>query len=113
MAQFTFKVEILTHFSYTLDKLQKVYPSCEIVNQLMSLFEVLRFHEQVFDKETQESIADSALDILKNLANICKSIERSLETNAEDFSEEDREKIKEVLNFDSEYLLKLLANQDI
>ena len=113
MAQFTFKVEILTHFSYTLDKLQKVYPSCEIVNQLMSLFEVLRFHEQVFDKETQASIADSALGVLKNLASICKSIEVSLETDTEDFSEEDREKIKEVLNFDSESLLKLLANQDI
>ena len=111
MAKFTFEIKVLTHFSYTLDRLQNAYPSCEIINQLISLFEVLKFHEQAFDKEPQEAIADSALGVLNNLLSLSESIESFLGTEAERFPEEDREKIKEVLNFDAEHLRRLLSTQ--
>ena len=108
MANFTFTGKIVTHFSYTLRKLQEVYPSCEIINQLLSLFEILHFHESSLDKEIQSAIADSSLSILKELINIAKTLEPYLESETNYFSDEDRGKIKEILNFDPEHALDLL-----
>ena len=108
MANFTFTVEIVTHFSHTLRKLQKVYPSCEIINQLLGLFEILHFYESSLDKEIQSVIADSSLSILKELISIAKTLEPYLEPEIEYFSDEDRRKIKEILNFDHERALDIL-----
>ncbi len=103
-------MRILTHFSYALRKLQQVYPSCEIINQLLSLFEILHFYESSLDKEIQSAIADSSLSILHELISIAKTLEPYLEPETEHFSDEERQKIKEILNFDPDHALDILDN---
>ena len=104
------RIEILTATSDMLRKLQQVYPTCEIIDQLLSLFEILAAYSSSFDSKDRIAAAESCENILKELINIAKTLEPYLDPETEHFSDEDREKIKDLLSFNPDYALTLLED---
>ena len=101
-------IEILTGTTYALRKLQQVYPPCEIVNQFLTLFEILSAYGPQIDSKDRIDLSDSFENILSELINIKKTLEGYIEPGTDYISEEEREKVKEILNFDAELASTLL-----
>ena len=111
MARFNIHITIITAVKDTLIRLQKVYPSNKIINELLSLFEILQAYEADGSKltaEERETVSDSCENILRELARIANTLKPYLDPESECFSEEDREKINYILSIDPDYLLKVL-----
>ncbi len=111
MATFTFQITIITAVKDMLIRLQKAYPPNKIINELLSLFEILQAYEADGSKLTAEeraTVSDSCENILRELAAIANTLKPYLDPETEYFSEEDRKKISEILSIDPDYVLKVL-----
>ena len=111
MAKFTFRITIITAIKDMLIRLQKAYPPNKIINELLSLFEILQAYEADRSKltaEERETVSDSCENILRELAAIANTLKPYLDPETEYFSEEDREKINDILSIDPDYVLKVL-----
>ena len=104
----TIPIEILQGTTYALRKLQQVYPPCEIVNQFLTLFEILSAYGPKIESKHRIALSDSFENILRELINIKKTLEGYIEPGTDYISEEEREKVIEILNFDAELASTLL-----
>ena len=111
MARLDFRVTIITAIKGILIRLQKAYPPNKIINELLSLFEILEAYETDGSKltaEERETVSDSCENILRELAGIANTLKPYLDPETGYFSEEDREKISDILSIDPDYVLKVL-----
>ena len=111
MARFNVRITIITAVKDTLIRLQKAYPPNKIINELLSLFEILEAYEADGSKltaEEREAVSDSCENLLRELARIANTLKPYLDPESEYFSKEDREKINDILSIDPDYVLKVL-----
>lgn len=111
MARFIFSITVITAVKDMLIRLQKAYPPNKIINELLSLFEILESYEADGSKltaEERETVSDSCENILRGLAAIENTLKPYLDPETQYFSDEDSQKIRDILSFDSDYVLKVL-----
>ncbi len=111
MARFNICITVITAVKDMLIRLQKTYPPNKIINELLSLFEILQAYEADGSKltaEERETVSDSCENILRELAAIANTLKPYLDPETEYFSKVDSEKISEILSIDPDYVLKVL-----
>ena len=78
------------------------------MNQFLTLFEILSAYGPKIDSKDRIDLSDSFENILRELINIKKTLEPYIEPETDYISEEEREKVREVLNFDVDLASTLL-----
>lgn len=103
-----YKLTIIPATTGALRQLQKVYPPCEIINQLLTLFEILNAYTPQINGKDRIKLFKSNQDILRELINIKKTLEPYVEQETDYLSEDDRQKVREILSFDADLASTLL-----